>query len=74
MLGREDPSLILRREDEAPVLEARPELGGELDPQRHASGIVFTTGVVEDGDDCILASGEDDLACRVTRVPKGQFI
>jgi hypothetical protein len=30
--------------------------------------VVFTTGIVADGDDWIVASGEADLACRLTRI------
>jgi hypothetical protein len=35
--------------------------------------VVFTTGVVDDGKHFIVASGEDDLACRITRIPKSRF-
>ena len=73
LLDREDPSRILRLADEAPILEARPELSPELDSLRYISDIVFTTGIAEQGDDFILASGEDDLACRITRVRRDLF-
>jgi beta-1,2-mannobiose phosphorylase / 1,2-beta-oligomannan phosphorylase len=73
LLDRDDPSQILRLADDKPVLEARPDLSPELDPLRYVSDIVFTTGIAEDGDDYILASGEDDLACRITRLPKAWF-
>jgi hypothetical protein len=32
--------------------------------------VVFTTGVIDQGDRFIIASGEADLACRITHVPK----
>ena len=32
--------------------------------------IVFTTGIVDAGDHFVVASGEADLACRITHVPK----
>jgi hypothetical protein len=35
--------------------------------------VVFTTGIVEHDDVFIVASGEADLACRITHVPKGAF-
>jgi beta-1,2-mannobiose phosphorylase / 1,2-beta-oligomannan phosphorylase len=73
LLDRDDPATVLKHADDAPLLEARPEMSRDLDPLRYVHDIVFTTGVVEDGDSYILASGEDDLACRITRVPKPIF-
>jgi predicted GH43/DUF377 family glycosyl hydrolase len=73
LLDREDPTRILKLADEAPLLEAKPELSPHLESARYIRDIVFTTGIVEDGEDYILASGEDDLACRITRLPKKQF-
>lgn len=73
LLDRDDPSRVLEQEDETPLLEARPELSRDLDPLRYVNDIVFTTGIADDGDDYILASGEDDLACRITRLPKSRF-
>ena len=35
--------------------------------------VVFTTGIVDAGDHFIVASGEADLACRITHVPKSAF-
>ena len=35
--------------------------------------IVFTTGIAEHGDHYIVASGEADLACRITHIPKTVF-
>jgi len=37
------------------------------------SDVVFTTGVAEHEDYYIVASGELDLACRITHVPKAVF-
>lgn len=70
LLDRDDPSRILKLADDAPLLAARPELSRDLDPLRYVSDIVFTTGVADAGDSYILASGEDDLACRITHLPK----
>jgi len=74
LLDRDDPSRVLRLEDSEPLLEARPELSPELDPLRYVHDIVFTTGIVADGDDYLIASGEDDLACRLTRLSKARFV
>ncbi len=73
LLDRDDPSHVLKQVDETPLLEARPELSRDLDPLRYVHDIVFTTGIVDDGDSYLLASGEDDVACRITRVPKSRF-
>jgi hypothetical protein len=35
--------------------------------------VVFTTGIADAGDHYILASGEADLACRITHIPKSVF-
>jgi predicted GH43/DUF377 family glycosyl hydrolase len=35
--------------------------------------IVFTTGIADHGDVYIVASGEADLACRITHIPKSVF-
>ena len=35
--------------------------------------VVFTTGIVDAGDHLIVASGEADLACRITHIPKARF-
>ena len=35
--------------------------------------VVFTTGVGDTGDHYIVASGEADLACRITHMPKALF-
>jgi predicted GH43/DUF377 family glycosyl hydrolase len=35
--------------------------------------VVFTTGIADAGDHYIVASGEADLACRITHIPKRAF-
>ena len=37
------------------------------------TSVVFITGVVDAGDDYIVASGEADLVCRITHNPKDPF-
>lgn len=71
LLDRDDPSRVLHVADETPLLESLPELAPDL--PRYVRNIVFTTGIVEDGEDYIVASGEDDVACRLTRIPKARF-
>ena len=73
LLDRDDPSRVLRLEDETPLLEANPALSPDLDGARYVHDIVFTTGIVEDADAYLIASGEDDIACRLTRIPKSRF-
>jgi len=71
---REDPGRILRIEDDAPLIEANPALTAPIAQQMYLpTPVVFSTGMVEAGDDYIVASGEADLACRITYIPKSRF-
>ncbi|MEK7952261.1 glycoside hydrolase family 130 protein [Luteolibacter soli] len=69
-LGADDPARVLSVHDERPLLESRPDLTSHLRDLRYLENVVFTTGLVDGGDHFIVASGEDDLACRITRIPK----
>lgn len=74
LLDREDPTKVLRQEDGDPVLEANPDLTREIAHQMYLpTPVVFTTGLVDGGDHYIVASGEADLACRITYIPKERF-
>lgn len=73
LLDGDDPSRVLRLEDERPLLEASPGLTEPYRESMYLSDVVFTTGLVEAGDGYLLASGEADLLCRMTRLPKGRF-
>ncbi len=74
LLDLEDPSRILRLEDEAPLLEADPELTRSIVHQMYLpTPVVFTTGIADAGDSYVVASGEADLACRITHIPKARF-
>jgi len=74
LLDRDDPGRILRLEDETPLLEANPALTAPIAHQMYLpTPVVFTTGLVDGGDRYIVASGEADLACRITHVPKSLF-
>lgn len=72
LLDRDDPSLILRT-SHMPLIEADPELTRPIEDQVYIRDVVFTTGIVDGGDHYIVASGEGDLACRITHVPKSVF-
>lgn len=73
LLDRDDPSKILHLEDTTPLLEAQPQLTARISRQIYLNDVVFTTGIAEHGDDFIIASGELDLACRITRISKKHF-
>jgi hypothetical protein len=64
---------ILRLEDSVPLLEADATLTSRITHQMYLHDVVFTTGIAEHDDDFILASGESDLACRITRISKKYF-
>jgi predicted GH43/DUF377 family glycosyl hydrolase len=72
-LDGDHPTQVLAIEDTRPLLESKPELTEHLRDLRYLEGVVFTTGLVDAGDHFIVASGEDDLACRITRIPKREF-
>ena len=54
----------------APLIEANPELTEPIEHQMYLHDVVFTTGIADAGDHYIVASGEADLACRITHIPK----
>ncbi|CAN5348370.1 glycoside hydrolase family 130 protein [soil metagenome] len=72
ILDRDDPSVVVRAEHR-PLLEANPELTRPLDHQMYLRDVVFTKGIAEHGDVYIVASGEADLACRITHIPRATF-
>jgi predicted GH43/DUF377 family glycosyl hydrolase len=60
---------VLERDESVAVLEAAPALIAPFAHQAYLpQPVVFTTGIVADGADWIVASGEADLACRLTRI------
>lgn len=73
MLDARDPTRILRLEDQIAVLEPAPVLTEPLKSRMYLDGVVFTTGLADGGDHWIALSGEADLACRVTHIPKSVF-
>ncbi len=67
-----DARQVLERDETRVVLEAAPALIAPIAHQAYLpQPVVFTTGIVRDGDDWIVASGEADLACRLTRMSAG---
>jgi predicted GH43/DUF377 family glycosyl hydrolase len=74
ILAKDDPSKILYLEDATPLLEANPRLTFGIANQIYLNDIVFTTGIAEYDGDYILASGELDLACRITRISRDYFL
>lgn len=69
LLDEEDPSRVLLTSD-TPFLEAAPALTEPLRDKMYLDNVVFTTGIADAGDHWIVASGEADLACRITHVAK----
>ncbi len=73
LLDNNDPSKILHLEDTAPLLESNADLTTKMKEQIYLNEVVFTTGIAAHKDDFILASGELDLACRITIISKEYF-
>lgn len=74
LLDKNNPSKIVWMEDKLPLLEANPSLTNNMKDSIYLNDVVFTTGIVDAGDNYIVASGELDLACRITHIPKATFI
>lgn len=73
LLDLEQPWRVSRIVAEVPLLESNPALTRHLKDQMYLSNVVFTCGIADGGDEFIVASGENDLACRITRLPKSLF-
>ena len=72
LLDRDEPWRIVHAEPE-PLLIPAPDLTKPLETAMYLDNVVFTTGIADAGDHYVVASGEADLACRITHVPKGAF-
>jgi beta-1,2-mannobiose phosphorylase / 1,2-beta-oligomannan phosphorylase len=72
ILDRDDPSRVVRT-DHVPLLTANPGLTAPLKDQMYIHDVVFTTGIADGGDVYVVASGEADLACRITHIPKDRL-
>ena len=55
------------------LLEPNPALTEPLKDQMYLDNVVFTTGIADAGDFYVVASGEADLACRITHIAKDVF-
>jgi predicted GH43/DUF377 family glycosyl hydrolase len=73
LLNKDDPSHIIYLADETPLLEAEPSLTSKMREQVYLDDVVFTTGIAVHEENYIVASGELDLACRITVIPKKYF-
>lgn len=73
LLDPGDPARVIHM-SHAPMLEASPALTTPLEHQMYIRDVVFTTGIAALGDVYVVASGEADLACRITHVPKSSFV
>ena len=72
ILDRDDPSKAVATQH-APLLEPAPHLTEPLKDLMYLDGVVFTTGIADGGEHWIVASGEADLACRITHIDKAVF-
>lgn len=72
MLDAKDPSITLDGSHD-PILEPAPALTAALRDLMYIENVVFTTGIADAGDHFVVASGEADLACRITHIPKSVF-
>lgn len=72
LLDPQDPAKVLAA-GATPLLEPNADLTAPLEELMYLRDVVFTTGIVEADDHFIVASGEADLACRITHVPRTAF-
>ncbi|TPG43021.1 glycosidase [Sphingomonas koreensis] len=72
MLDRDDPSRVVRTSHEA-LIEPTTALTRPIEDLKYLDNVVFSTGIADAGDHYVVASGEADLACRITLVPKSAF-
>ena len=72
ILDRDEPWRTVRV-NHPPLIEPAPALTERYRERMYVDNVVFTTGVVDAGDHYVVASGEADLACRITHVPKSAF-
>ena len=74
LLDKENPEEIIYLSDKEPLLQANPSLTENIADKIYLNEVVFTTGIVIYEGDFIIASGELDLACRITRISQEKFI
>jgi len=69
LLDEHDPTQAIA-EGTAALLEANRDLTAAHEAAMYVHDVVFTTGIAERPDHFVVASGEADLACRITHVPR----
>ena len=72
LLDRDDPSVVLRT-SHTPLIEPNGALTDPIRNLMYLDNVVFTTGIADAGDHYVVASGEADLACRISHVAKSSF-
>ena len=72
LLDSDDPARVVRTWH-PPLLEPSAALTEPLTDLLYLDNVVFTTGIADAGDHWIVASGEADLACRITQLGKDAF-
>ena len=73
LLDPDEPWKVLATSHE-PLLVPNPALTEPIKDQMYLDDVVFSAGIADAGDHFIVASGEADLACRITHVPKEMFV
>jgi beta-1,2-mannobiose phosphorylase / 1,2-beta-oligomannan phosphorylase len=73
LLAADAPWRVLRLEDHHALMEANPALTAPLDDLMYVRDVVFTTGIAAADGGFLVASGEADLACRLTWIDKRAF-
>ncbi len=73
LLDPDEPWKVLATSHE-PLLVPNPALTEPIKDQMYLDDVVFSTGIADAGDHFVVASGEADLACRITHVPKEMFV
>jgi len=73
LLDKDDPAKVLKQSAREPLLEANSELTSKIKHQIYLNDIVFSTGIAVHENDFIIASGELDLACRITKISQDYF-
>jgi predicted GH43/DUF377 family glycosyl hydrolase len=72
ILDRDDPSITVATQH-TPLLEPAPSLTEGMKDRMYVDNVVFTTGIADAGEFYVVASGEADLACRITHIAKDVF-
>jgi beta-1,2-mannobiose phosphorylase / 1,2-beta-oligomannan phosphorylase len=73
LLDKDEPAKILKKAEHQPLLEASAGLTSGISNQIYLTDVVFTTGIAAHENNFIIASGELDLACRITKISQDYF-